>query len=265
MRKLLATLLAVVGLSTPALAQNNHIDQWRPTTPQGVVLAAVDIEIGAHASFRANNVCVDPGNRFDFAGMTCDVIVVTHGHMDHFTPASVQTAAHQGTVIIGPPEVIGDLREENAPYGIIAHEGTVGTFAGVTVQAFPVYNDPHSGDRLFHDEGCCYGYVLTFAGDFKVLVSGDTSATALYNARRTYGFVDIAFLAVDAPFAMGYEEAARLVNTAFDGTFIYPYHDGDYGIAPFLALVNQPVFIIERDWYPNGSPFFARLFSNAVR
>jgi len=254
MRTIIAALIMVfVFVATPVMAQTTT---FRTTTG-----AEVEFQTGAHASFRANNVCVDPGNRVDFTGTQCDVIVITHGHNDHFTPRSVAAAANPNSVIIGPAGVIAELGSNNRAQGIaLGGPGRVGTFGGVTIDTFYVYNDPHPGERTYHEPGCCFGYILTFPGNFRVLVSGDTSATPLYG----HGFVDVAFLAIGAPFAMTPDEAATLVNTALRGTFVFPYHDGGRGVADFVAQVDDPIFLVEENWYPNGVPLLAQTYTNWV-
>src|ERR671925_1420132 len=61
-----------------------------------------------HASFRLTvgraTVYIDP-YRVAEEGPPADLILVTHGHYDHFSPQDVERLSHDGTWLVGPPAV----------------------------------------------------------------------------------------------------------------------------------------------------------------
>src|SRR4051794_41922127 len=58
-----------------------------------------------HAGFRLKAgqaaVYIDPYRVKD--GPPADLILITHGHYDHFSPRDVERLSHERTVLVGPP------------------------------------------------------------------------------------------------------------------------------------------------------------------
>src|SRR3954453_18653030 len=65
------------------------------------------IEWLGHAGFRIrvgrSAVYIDPYRVQD--GPPADLILITHGHYDHFSPRDVEQLSHDRTVLVGPPAV----------------------------------------------------------------------------------------------------------------------------------------------------------------
>ncbi|MFL5867943.1 MAG: MBL fold metallo-hydrolase, partial [Thermoleophilaceae bacterium] len=60
-----------------------------------------------HAGFRLQvgqaTVYIDP-YRVD-SGPEADLILITHGHYDHFSPRDVERLSHERTILVGPAAV----------------------------------------------------------------------------------------------------------------------------------------------------------------
>ena len=174
-----------------------------------------------------------------------DVILITHEHGDHYSPAKLTALRQAGGVIIVPLKVY--LRTDFASYrpnAIALQYGQTTNVQGLTVQAVPGYNSNHT----FTNNNC---YVLTLGGK-KVFLSGDTGDVP--EIRALTG-IDVAFLSMNVPFTMNWLGATNVIRQ-MRPKVVYPYHYRDSGGTFTNAALFQSAMSVEpgievrlRGWY----------------
>jgi L-ascorbate metabolism protein UlaG (beta-lactamase superfamily) len=183
-----------------------------------------------------------------------DVVLVTHAHFDHLDTASL------GSVRGRPAAVMAAMTSDLLPrrrYSSV-HElrwdetVRVATRRGdLIVRGIEVR---HWGARMRTDTYRGYtGYVLEREGR-KLLIGGDTAATAIFRAHRRYGPFDAAVMPIGAydPWIRNHctpEQAVQMANAAGARLFI-PVHHQSFELSrePFMepieraeaALANEP-------------------------
>jgi L-ascorbate metabolism protein UlaG (beta-lactamase superfamily) len=237
----LSVLVAAAGLALsadtiPATGGNIEV------TP--ILHASTQLEFGGKV------IHVDPwSNGSDYSkAKPADLILITDIHGDHMDAAAVDKVKKAGTVIVAPAAV--------AEAGKIAGVQTIAngetkTFAGVTVEAVPMYNlqrGPQAG-QLFHTKGRGNGYVITLGGK-RLYFAGDTECTPEMKALTN---IDAAFVPMNLPYTMPPSEAAECV-AAFKPKVVYPYHYRGSKVEEFTAaLAGKGVEVRALNWYPGAN------------
>jgi len=204
----------------------------------------------SHASFviqtSEKTIFVDPVGDIDTYSTFSppDIILITHTHGDHLSKEIVNSVKKEKTVVVAPKAVIDQLR-----YGEILKNGDKKTFAGVMIEAVPMYN--LTEDRLnFHKKGQGNGYVVTL-DEKRIYISGDTEDIV---EMRELKEIDFAFICMNLPYTMTVEQAASAV-LEMKPKVVYPYHYRGQGgfsdIEKFKKLVNKDNSIEVRflEWY----------------
>jgi L-ascorbate metabolism protein UlaG (beta-lactamase superfamily) len=180
-----------------------------------------------HAGFRVRAgraaIYIDP-YRVE-GGPPADLILITHGHYDHFSPQDVGRLRGERTVVVAPPAVaerLGGRVLSIAPGEWLDEE----VVRGVDVGAIAAYNtskrDPEG--QLFHprDAGGV-GYVLNVQGE-RLYHSGDTDV--IPEMDQVAG-VDVALLAVSGTYVMTAGEAAEAARRIGPRVAV-PMHWGEH-------------------------------------
>ncbi|MBA3304380.1 MAG: MBL fold metallo-hydrolase [Thermoleophilaceae bacterium] len=180
-----------------------------------------------HSGFRIDargaTIYIDPYRVRD--GPPADLILVTHGHYDHYSPQDVERLSHPGTWLVAPAAVserAGGRVASIAP----GEELELEPVPGVEVAAVAAYNTSKR-DRdghLFHPrEAGWVGFDLNVRGE-RLYHSGDTDV--IPEMDRVVG-VDIALLPVSGTYVMTAGEAAEAARRIQPRTAI-PMHWGDH-------------------------------------
>ena len=180
-----------------------------------------------HSGFRikapGGHVYIDPYRVED--GPPADLILITHGHYDHFSPQDVERLSHDGTWLVAPAAVAERVRGRVlsiAPGEAVERE----LVGGVQVAAVAAYNtSKRDGDgNLFHPrEAGWVGYDLNVRGE-RLYHSGDTDV--IPEMDRVTG-VDVALLPVSGVYVMTAAEAAEAARRIQPRVAV-PMHWGEH-------------------------------------
>lgn len=133
-----------------------------------------------------------------------DIILITHPHPDHLSPADIKKIQTPDTVIVAPDDpsckkkLSGDVR--------FMEPGQTITVKGVVIEAVPAYNTVFT---IFHKKKHKWlGYIFTVDG-VRIYTAGDTDRIPEMKQIKT----NIAFLPVGGFVTMSPAEAAKATAT----------------------------------------------------
>ena len=160
-----------------------------------------------HASFRleipdGRALYIDP-YLIEGAPKKADILLITHPHADHFSPADMDKVTTEKTRIFGPESLAGKVK------GLFTalKPGDTMNADGIGIEAVSAYNV----DKNFHPKAAGnLGYVVTI-GDLRVYHAGDTDV--IPEMRDVHA--DVALLPVGGTYTMDAAaacEAARLMK-----------------------------------------------------
>jgi len=198
-----------------------------------------------HASFRVEAggkvIYFDPWQVGD--GPPADLILISHDHQDHCSPADVARLWREGTVIVTTAAAAVKLPQSCQ----VVSPGDEIAAHGIAVRAVPAYNTNkfRSPGVVFHPrEAGNVGFVVTVDGQ-RIYHAGDTDAIPEMDSLE----VDIALLPVSGTYVMTAEEAAAAA-AAIEPRIAIPMHVGR-GIgdledaARFAELADVEVVVLE--------------------
>ena len=210
------------------------------------------VEWLGHAGFRIRAgrkvVYIDPYRVAD--GPEADLILITHGHYDHFSQQDIELLSNDRTLVVAPPAVaerVGGRVTSIAP--------GEGIDDPIDVRAVAAYNtskrDPDG--NLFHPrEAGGVGYVLNVRGEH-LYHSGDTDV--IPEMDQVVG-VDVALLPVSGVYVMTAAEAAEAARRIGPRMAVPMHWGGDIGTRAdaeaFAEAAPVGVTILERTDGPNA-------------
>lgn len=181
-----------------------------------VTLLAITIRCLAHASFQIKtedqNIYIDPstkntGLKKD-AFEPADLILVTHGHQDHFDKDLIKKIRKMGSPVIAPlnlkKEIKGGIVWDLSPgqfMKMITSDGTIWATEAYNVKRFRPNGEP------FHPKGFGVGFLLKI-GEKRIYHAGDTDLIPEME-RLADAEVDVALLPSGDTYTMDLEEAAE--------------------------------------------------------
>ena len=205
------------------------------------------VEWLGHSGFRIRAgravVYVDPYRAP--SGPTADLVLITHGHYDHFSPQDLERLSGPQTVVVAPAPVAERLSGQVRSIA----PGEAIELGRIDVRAIAAYNtskrDP-SGDPFHPREAGWVGYELRIGGE-RLYHSGDTDV--IPEMDEVAG-VDVALLAVSGTYVMTPGEAAEAARRIQPGVAV-PMHWGeDIGTRAdaeaFADLAPVPVRIMDK-------------------
>ena len=231
MKKIIACLLAIIGLTTVCAQGNYETDEFKTKSGKTVKMHAL-----MHASIRieydGKEIEIDPcsklGNRtVDYTAMPkADYILVTHEHGDHYDAATLKLLSAEKTLL-----VMNQRCAEKYGSGKVMKNGDkIQISKDITVEAVPAYNTTE-GHLQYHPKGRDNGYILTIDG-LRIYIAGDTEDIAEMKKIKD---IDIAFLPCNQPYTMTPEQLVRAAKTV-KPKVLFPYHYGqtDVSVIPQL-------------------------------
>ena len=176
----------------------------------------ITIRCLAHATFQiktANqNIYIDPSTKHtglkknDFE--PADLILVTHGHEDHFDKKLLKDIRKLGSPIIAPPslkkEIKGGVVWDLSPgqfMKMITSDGTIWATEAYNVKRFRPNGEP------FHPKGFGVGFLVKL-GEKRIYHAGDTDMIPEME-KLAEAEVDVALLPSGNTYTMDLEEAAE--------------------------------------------------------
>jgi len=186
------------------------------------------VEWLGHSGFRItvgrSVVYIDP-YRVPAGSPEADLILVTHGHYDHFSPQDVERLSGDRTWLVGPPAVAE--RVSGRVHSIVPGERLPDEIVrGVDVAAVAAYNTSKrdAEGRVFHPrEAGWVGYDLNIRGE-RVYHSGDTDVIPEMDS---VAGVDLALLPVSGIYVMTPDEAAEAARRIQPRVAV-PMHWGEH-------------------------------------
>jgi L-ascorbate metabolism protein UlaG (beta-lactamase superfamily) len=187
--------------------------------PLEVTVNVDNIHWIGHASFRiedgASQIYVDPW-KLRAGSPKATVVLITHGHSDHFSPDDIALIEQPATVFVAPADVAARLKGKTVVTAAPGHSYKAG---GVTVEAVPAYNR----DKAFHPRSNNWlGFIVTLSTGVRVYHSGDSDAIPEMEALK----VDVAMMPCGGTYTMTAAEMAAAANT-FKPQVLIPMHWGD--------------------------------------
>jgi L-ascorbate metabolism protein UlaG (beta-lactamase superfamily) len=167
-----------------------------------------------HASFAvygSRTVFFDP---YRITGSReADLILVSHTHADHFSPADIAKVAGEKTTL-----VISSDAGPDYPASVVAmRPGDSTQLMGVTIEAVPAYNLT----KPYHPKANNWlGYIVTIDG-MRIYHAGDTD----FIPEMKNLAADVGFIPIGGTYTMESREAAEAVN-AMKLTRAVPMHWG---------------------------------------
>ena len=181
-----------------------------------------------HSGFRIRagkaHVYIDP-YRVPEDSPPADLILITHGHYDHFSPQDVERLSTKRTWLVGPAAVaerVSGQVHSIAPGELLEDE----LVRGVHVAAVAAYNTSKrdADGKVFHPRDAGWvGYELNLWGE-RLYHSGDTDV--IPEMDRLTG-VDVALLPVSGIYVMTAQEAAEAARRIQPRVAV-PMHWGEH-------------------------------------
>ncbi|HCN18788.1 MAG: Zn-dependent hydrolase [Planctomycetes bacterium RIFCSPHIGHO2_02_FULL_50_42] len=143
-----------------------------------------------------------------------DVVLITHEHYDHCSPADVKKVSKADTTIVATADSAAKLKGDV----MVVKPGDAVEVDGVKIEITPAYNT----NKSFHPKSSRWiGFVVTIGGK-SIYHAGDTDHISEMDDLK----VDVALVPISGTYVMTAEEAAEAVNR-MKPKIAVPIHYGD--------------------------------------
>lgn len=165
-----------------------------------------------------------------------DVLLVTHGHLDHFADAPALAQLNQV-----PMYAPGDMNQTVSVLGILPpalaprfnKSGTITPVPGIKVTAVHaehssiiVWKNPATGKDEVHPGGEPVGYIIELENGFRIYHMGDTGLFADMKFIADYYKPDLVLMPIGGHFTMGPADAAYATREWLRPAAVIPMHYG---------------------------------------
>ena len=175
------------------------------------------------------------------AGPVADLVLLTHPHYDHCSPAALRHVVGEDTQILCTADCLAALRSLSGSRRIM-EPGTRVELQGASIEAIPAYTRK---SRLHGRDNAWVGYVVEIDGT-SFYHAGDTDYIPEMRALS----VDVACLPISGGETMNVVEAAAAANSIAPQVVV-PMHYGtlsdDIDPELFGNLTRIPVHALQRD------------------
>ena len=186
----------------------------------------IKIEWLGHATVRirdrGNIIYIDP-YQIKETNDKADIVLITHEHYDHCSPADLKKVVKKGTIVMITPNGVSKISGiEGIKIEVVSmnKEYKIGDYTIETVPAYNV-NKFRSPGVPFHMKGDVVGYVINIRGK-KIYHASDTD---FIKEMLSLKDIDVAFVPVGGTYTMDAKEAAEAVNS-FKPKIAVPMHYG---------------------------------------
>ena len=238
-RKLLAFFVAFVCLQVQAQAPQVKV-QWlgqaafKITSPQGKVIIT-------DPWLKANPLTPAEFKSIENLGKV-DVLLVTHGHLDHF--ADAPAIAKLNNVPMYAP---GDMNASVVALGILPPQlaprfnksGMVEPSPGIKVTAVRAehssvinWKNPETQRDEIHPGGEPVGFIIELENGFKIYHMGDTGLFGDMKMIADYYKPDLVLMPIGGNFTMAPDDAAFAARTWIQPKMIIPMHYNSNPLTP---------------------------------
>lgn len=166
----------------------------------------IEILWGGHSGFLIKNglnIYIDPYKLSSFDNKA-DIILITHGHYDHFSIEDLRKIIKPKTKFIGPADILSQTRQVGNLDFEIAEPGKKIELNGINVNCIKAYNI----NKNFHPKSEFWvGYIVDINGT-KIYHAGDSDLIPEMNNIKA----DVALLPVSGKYVMDYHEAAKAAD-----------------------------------------------------
>jgi L-ascorbate metabolism protein UlaG (beta-lactamase superfamily) len=144
-----------------------------------------------------------------------DVVFITHGHYDHYSPEDIDKIQKNETIIVVPKTVANQLKGRI----IMVEPGKSYTVGKLKVTTVPAYNS----NKKFHPkENHWVGYIITLTNGQRIYHAGDTDFIPEMKSIVT----DIAMMPCGGTYTMTVKEMVQAANS-FNPKVLIPMHYGE--------------------------------------
>lgn len=172
---------------------------------------------------RSTVVYLDPFSLTDAeAAHDADYVLITHAHYDHLSPDDYARVASEGTVLVAPTSMAGDVEGLPAAERRLVAAGERLELPGLSVEAVPAYNVEPERLGMHPKANGWLGYVISLDGEpTRYYVSGDTDQ----NPDNEAVSCDVALVPIGGTYTCDPRQAAAFVN-ALHPRAVVPTHYG---------------------------------------
>lgn len=148
-------------------------------------------------------------------------ILISHEHAEHYDPQTLKDLSEPNTRIVVPPYVMERFPEVLRSSAISLSNGESIKLGAIQIEAIPSHGLSGQAKR-WHPRGRGNAYVVTVDGR-RLYIGGSTEAVPEMLALRD---IDVAFLPLYPPYALGPEDAAKAVSIMQPrSVYVYQYKD----------------------------------------